>query len=331
MRGVSVLSEEEMTKEELEYRVGVLLYAPALYTNVVEKICAGGFRGVNSLAFCLEDSIQDDSLEKAECVLVHSLRLLNGAVGKRDVPLLFVRIRDPLHLKRIHAAFGQDAGLLTGYILPKFDESNADEYIELVYEMNEGSVEPVFVMPIIETACVAYKETRLGALKAIKRKVDSIREYVLNIRCGGNDFCNIFGVRRSVNETIYEVGLVRDVLIDILNYFSGSYVVSAPVCEFFGGELDGEWRETLEEEVRLDRLNGFIGKTAIHPSQVSVIKECMKVSYVDYADAVQIHGWGASELGVSRGEGGRMNEVKVHGAWARKVLRLAEVYGVQQV
>jgi citrate lyase beta subunit len=319
-----------MTKEELEYRVGALLYTPALYQNIAEKISAGRFRTVNSIAFCLEDAVQDASLEKAERALFHTLHTLNLTARKQDAPLLFVRIRNPPHLRRVHAALGRDAGLLTGYILPKFDDSNADDYVKLVYELNAGASEPVFVMPIIETARVAYAETRPTALGALKRSLDRVKEYVLNIRCGGNDFCNIFGVRRAFDQTIYEIGLVRDVLVDILNYFSRSYVVSAPVCEFFENGVSDAWKEVLRKEIRLDRLNGFVGKTAIHPSQVPVIVECMKVAKADYADAGQVNCWRDPELGVSRGEGGRMNEVKVHGAWANKILRLAEVYGVEE-
>ncbi|MDR0644028.1 MAG: HpcH/HpaI aldolase/citrate lyase family protein [Treponema sp.] len=319
-----------MTKEELEYRVGTLLYMPALYANIVEKIRTGRFWSVDSLAFCLEDSIQDSSLDKAEEVMFHSFRDINRTVRKQSAPLLFVRVRGPLHMKHIHTALGQDAGLLTGYILPKFDEANADDYVRLVHEMNAGAAETVFVMPILETERVACAETRRDALGSIKRRIDSMEEYVLNIRCGGNDFCNIFGIRRSINQTIYEIGVIRDILVDILNYFSCSYVVSAPVCEFFETGTSDAWKDILRKETQLDRLNGFIGKTAIHPSQIPVIAECMKVSKVDYTDALQILNWNDLDLGVARGENGRMNEVKVHGVWARKILRLAEVYGVEE-
>ncbi|MDR0410527.1 MAG: HpcH/HpaI aldolase/citrate lyase family protein [Treponema sp.] len=318
-----------MTKEYLEYRVGVLLYMPALHPNIVGKIGDGQFRNVNSIAFCLEDSIQDTSLDKAECTLLYSLHSLNQTTDKQDAPLLFVRIRDPLHMKQFHAALGKDSSLLTGYILPKFDMDNADDYIRVVHEMNAGATEPVFVMPILETERIACIETRRDALGTIKRHIDSIGEYVLNIRCGGNDFCNIFGVRRAHSQTIYEIGIIQDILIDILNYFSRSYVVSAPVCEFFEADTSDAWKEILQKETRLDKLNGFIGKTAIHPSQAPVIAECMKVSKSDYTDALQVLHWENQELGVSRGADGRMNEVKVHKAWARRTLRLAEVYGVE--
>ncbi|MDR0786162.1 MAG: HpcH/HpaI aldolase/citrate lyase family protein [Treponema sp.] len=317
-----------MTKEELEYRVGALLYMPALYPNIAEKIANGRFRDVNSFAFCLEDSIQNAVLDKAERALLHSLHSLKRIADKQDAPLLFVRIRDPLHLQRFHESLGKDSSLLTGYILPKFDESNAGDYVRVVREMNAGATEPVFVMPILETERVACVETRRGALGALKRSIDGMREYVLNIRCGGADFCNIFGVRCARSQTIYEIGVVRDILIDILNYFSRSYVVSAPVCEFFESDTSDAWKEVLRKETRLDRLNGFVGKTAIHPSQAPVIAESMKVSQADYADALQILHWEDQELGVSRGADGRMNEVKVHDTWARKTLRLAEVYGV---
>ena len=90
-------------------------------------------------------------------------------------------------------------------------------------------------MPIIEDARVAYKESRLDELIAVKRILDQNKELVLNVRVGGTDFSSCFGVRRGINYTIYDIMTVSNCLMDILNVFTrnNDYTVSGPVWEYF--------------------------------------------------------------------------------------------------
>ena len=154
-------------------------------------------------------------------------------------------------------------------------------------------------------------------LLRVKRILDSQRDRVLNIRVGGNDFCNLYGLRRSAHQSIYDIGVIRDILMDILQVFAADYVVSGPVWEYFGPDAQGS--------------EGFVGKTAVHPSQLPVICEEMQVSREDYEDARQILGWTGEGLGVAKSaKGSRMNEVKCHKKWAERICKLAEVYGVRE-
>ena len=119
--------------------------------------------------------------------------------------------------------------------------------------------------------------------------------------------------------------------MDILNVFAADYVVSGPVWEYFGADAEGEWARGLKKELELDLLNGFIGKTAIHPSQLPVIFNSLKVRPADYQDALNILGWQKDGLGVAKSaDGSRMNEVKCHGKWARKIIMLGDIYGFQE-
>jgi citrate lyase beta subunit len=168
-------------------------------------------------------------------------------------------------------------------------------------------------------------------LYSIKEILDSVSEYVLNVRVGGNDFCNIFGLRRKSHQTIYDIGVVRDILVDILNVFSSDYVVSGPVWEYFGKNADGEWAKGLRRELELDRLNGFIGKTAIHPEQLPIIRESLMVDADDYADSIKILDWKADKMAVeASSDKSRMNEVKCHTNWARKTFILGNLYGIKE-
>ena len=69
-------------KEEklLPYRLGGLLYTPALNEGIAEKI--GTIPDLRALALCLEDSIRDEALPQAEEALVRTL----AALKKRTIP-----------------------------------------------------------------------------------------------------------------------------------------------------------------------------------------------------------------------------------------------------
>ena len=316
-------------KDKLAYSVGALLYSPAIQEGLAEKIAAGAYEALTSLAFCLEDSIRDDALRLAEEKLKTTLNSIKGR-SIENSPLLFVRIRTPEHLKYIHAFLKDEEEILTGYILPKFDLTNAEEYKTLIETINAGREKPLYFMPILESLQIADLATRRETLLKLKKILDGVERYILNVRVGGNDLCNLFGIRRSVRHTIYDIGVVRDILSDILNVFSRDYVVSGPVWEYFGKSTSGAWAIGLQAECEKDRANGFIGKTAIHPAQLPVIAHSMAVSRRDFEDAKAVLGWDSDSLGVAKGSGGeRMNEVRCHLNWAKKILILAKLYGIR--
>ncbi len=314
-------------EELLPYQVGGLLYTPALNTGIARKIQKKAYRHLTSVAFCLEDSIQDAALPQAEQTLLRTLETLT-AVPER--PLLFVRIRNPRHMERVHSQLGALENLLTGYVLPKFDLANCSEYAGMIEKYNAGRSAPLYIMPTLESRMIALPGGRDSVLLRIKEVLNGVKKWVLNVRVGGNDFCNVYGLRRSVEQNIYEVGVVRDILVDILRVFSADYVVSGPVWEYFGEDPSGAWADGLRAELALDRLNGFTGKTAVHPSQLPVIYEGLQVSREDYEDAQQLLGWNAGDYGVARTAGGRrMNEIKCHSKWAGRISKLAAIYGVK--
>jgi citrate lyase beta subunit len=236
-------------------------------------------------------------------------------------------------MQALYEKLAEHRRFLTGFILPKYDLSNALAYTKVLRNLGPeaSEPEPLYVMPILETPGIAYKESRQEVLLELRRVLRQVRRHVLTVRVGGNDFCNIFGVRRSVCQSIYDIGTVREILFDILNIFGRDYFVSAPVWEYFDTGRSQAWQTGLLQETVLDKLNGFIGKTAIHPSQLPVIAKGMGVTSKDYTDAVQILNWAPAALGVAKSEdSGRMNEVRVHETWAKRTLRLAETYGVEE-
>ena len=320
-----------LNNKTLPYRVGGLLYTPAINVGIEDKIARKKYPCLTSIAFCLEDSIQDDAVEHAERELKKILvAIKDKKIPENELPLLFVRIRNPQHLIHVNEILGNLTDILTGYILPKFDLSNGADYIKNILTINQRRDNPLYIMPILESKMIADTEGRIHTLLNIKSHLAKASDYVLNIRVGGNDFSNLYGLRRSATQNIYQIGVIRDILIDIINVFAADYVVSGPVWEYFGTE-NGVWSDGLCKELELDRLNGFIGKTAIHPSQIPHIYESMKVVRSDYDDALKILNWNQSEYCVEKSaDGSRMNEVKCHIKWANRIAILGEIYGIRE-
>ncbi|MDE6024289.1 MAG: HpcH/HpaI aldolase/citrate lyase family protein [Lachnospiraceae bacterium] len=315
---------------ELKYSVGALLYSPALNTKIADAIIKEKYGKQFSLALCLEDSIADDSVEMAEKQLINTLRKIDEAC-KNNVffmPKIFIRVRSPKQLEKVFDMLGDLNDIITGFIFPKYSIGNAQEYNIAMKKINAKSSKCVYMMPILESKDIVDFKTRREVLNLLKEEIDSVNEYVLNVRVGGNDFSNEFSTRRHYDETIYDVLPIAQLLGDILTVFSREYVVSGPVWEFFASD-NGEWKTGLKQELKLDKLNGFVGKTVIHPKQIAVVNEALKVSNKDFEDAKEILNWDEEGLQVGKSFAGeRMNEVKTHYNWAMKTLVLAQIYGV---
>lgn len=313
--------------ELIPYRIGGLLYTPATNRTIVDKLKNHTIECLTSLVFCLEDSIGDTELPEAE----ENLReILNALKGTENLPLMFIRVRTPSHLAHLYEYLDGSLDIITGFVLPKFDMSNIEEYFEVMEYINRDNGKPKYIMPIIESRQIAKSSNRLAELGKLKIRMDTMKKYILNVRVGGNDFLNIYGLRRNVSQNIYQVGVVRNILVDILSVFSGDYVVSGAVWEYYDNGSDDRWRTGLAHELELDRLNGFIGKTAIHPSQLPLIWDSLRPTKSDFRDAEKILRW-SDRGGVSgSSDGRRMNEVKTHRNWARTTYILGEIYGTKE-
>lgn len=321
---------KKLKKEKEAYTVGALLYSPALNDKIAESIMKSKIKGKYSLSLCLEDSISDDSIEEAENQIEKTFKeLYENRSEEINFPKIFIRVRRPEQVLSLFKRLEKYQILFSGFIFPKYSLECADEYNKYMKKINEVSEKPIYMMPILESSEIIEVNTRAEYLYKIKEKIDEMSDIVLNVRVGGNDFCKEFNVRRHYSEMIYDITPVKNILSDIVTVFSRDYVVSGPVWEYFSGETD-EWKKGLENEIKHDKLNCFIGKTVIHPNQIAVINECLKVRKSDYEDAENILNWGKNALQVGKsGNGERMNEVKVHTKWAEEIKILAEIYGVK--
>jgi len=215
--------------------------------------------------------------------------------------------------------------------------------------MNEKFDEVIYGMPILESKAMAHIETRIEELVGVKAILDKYRHLVLNVRVGGTDWSSVFGVRRGINYTIYDILPVADCLKDVLNVFSrdNDYSVSGPVWEYFRVEKSMKFAEIppsinasifkrenlindavdgLLRELLLDRANGFIGKTIIHPTHIPYVNGMLAVTEEVYNDALQILNTNGGV--VKSANANKMNEVGPHRNWAEKIYNRAQVYGV---
>lgn len=329
-------------KEILQYAVGGLLYMPAINIKIADKIISGEMRDVKSFVLDLEDSLGDDMIKYGkrnirDIIIKFREAIEDGRLNKSELPLIFIRVREHEQINEMLELLGEDICYITGFNVPKFDKTTCDIFIESFKNVrdtvNKRYGTELYLMPIIESKHAMYRQLRMDNLLYINNALRPIANSVLNIRVGGVDFCSIFGVRRPINATIYEVGPVGDCLNDILNVFGKSYIVSAPVWEYFGEPNDSEeWVQGLRKEIRADKLNGFLGKTCVHPTQLKYVQESLVVSQMDYEDALSILGMNINTTGVKKSEHkNRMNEVKTHTNWAKKIVGQARVYGVKAI
>ena len=326
------------SREVLQYAIGGMLYMPATRTKIVNDVIEQKNPDMKSICLDLEDSIGDDTVEEALIMLRSTLSKLHTAMEESklsvdNLPLIFIRVRNPEQLRTLKNTLSQEQlGIITGFNFPKFDSSNAAEYIRAFNELQHKSLTKLYFNPILESKAIMYKQNRIEELTYIQRKLSGFSDHILNIRVGATDFCNIFGIRRKMNQTIYDIGVVTDCFTDIVNFFGKNYVISGPVWEYFNSQgEDGLWKTGLEKELNFDKLNGFFGKTSIHPVQLPVIAQSNIIDEEDYRDAQNIMSMSTGLIGVAKGSAGnKMNEVKTHSNWARKILAIASVYGVKK-
>lgn len=325
-------------KQQLRYCVGAALYMPAIREQIASDIINLKYPLLTTIVIDLEDALGDIQVEEGIKQLEKTIEILDQAiqsnvVQEEQLPLIFVRVRGPEQLQEIIQCLGERQHILTGYVLPKFTEDNGRTYLELIEQQNRLGFK-LYAMPILESAEVFYKENRMDNLLAIRALLTEYIDYVLNVRIGSTDLSGLVGVRRTIHHTIYDLQAVRDCITDILNVFlreSPQFTVSGSVWEYFGECADGISTATqgLLREVELDRLNGLIGKTIIHPTHIDAVNSMYVVSHEEYMDALKIISHADGYNGVLKSDyGNKMNEMKPHYNWAEQMLIRAEVYGV---
>ncbi len=318
-------------RDDLQYGLGAALYIPATISNIKDRLFSGQLQGLTTAVICLEDAISDHMVQEAEMKVIHELKsihsmMLSGFLQIEELPLLFIRVRHVEQLKLLIKELGQAIQVLTGIAIPKFHAANGIPYLQLIRTVH-NEISPLYALPILESKQIIFKETRYEELKALQLMLSAYKDVILNIRIGATDFSGLFGVRRPVDSTIYDVAVVRDAITDIINYFGREenyFTLSAPVWEYFSKGEEG-----LIREVKTDLMNGLIGKTVIHPSHIGIVQAFHAISYENYIDTCTIMNGAESNLGVLKSDfANKMNETKPHRFWAETIIKKSKIYGV---
>ena len=361
-RGLFHREPDEFTAESpartLAAALGATLYSPANRPGLAADVVQQARGGVVSMVLCLEDAVPDGEVSEAEANLVRQLEeLALAADGGAELPLLFVRVRTPEQIPDLTKRLGPAVGLLSGFVVPKFTEESGAPFLDALKQAERDCGRRLFAMPVLESPELLHLETRTATLAGIARCVRAHRDRVLALRLGVTDFCSAYGLRRTPEMTAYDVQLVASVIGDVVNFFAradgSGFTVTGPVWEYFrlqermfkpqlrrspftSGRAD-ELRtaliahdmDGLLREIELDRANGLLGKTCIHPSHVAPVHALSVVSHEEYTDATDILRPERTGGGVLRSAyTNKMNEVKPHRAWAERTLLRSEVFGV---
>lgn len=344
--------------EDVGAGLGATLYMPATRARLAADLTKAAARGVVCTVVDLEDAISDHEVTGAQDNAARQLSELSASGAAR--PLVFVRVRHPEQVQALTEALGEHAGVVTGFVLPKFTDARGDAFLDAVEFASARTGHRYLAMPVLESPVLMHRESRVDALLGVARLLDKHRDVIACVRIGATDLSAALGIRRPRELTVYDIGPVAHVIDDIVNVLGRAdgtgYVISGAVWEYFAErprlfkpqlrqspfqahkatrlrlDLITEDLDGLIREVVLDRARGIFGKTVIHPTHVGVVHALSVVSAEEYSDACDITGLHATGGGVSAsGYGNKMNEAGPHQGWARATLRRADVFGVAAV
>ncbi|WP_396908009.1 HpcH/HpaI aldolase/citrate lyase family protein [Mycolicibacterium sp.] len=346
--------EFDADREAVATALGATLYMPADRDDLAATVARRASEGICSMVLDLEDAVDEANVEAAALNAVNALDEL-ASDGLAATAMVFVRVRSEACIERIVGKLTVGAQALAGFVVPKFSAATGERYLRQIVQASATLGKHLYCMPVLESSQILYRETRDAELDAIAEILNRYRETVLAVRVGATDMCGMYGIRRDRDHTIYDVKIVADTIADIVNRLARNdgtgFVVTAPVWEYFADherlfrpllrttpfaehdavrfrtglvsrDLDG-----LLREISLDRANGMVGKTVIHPTHVAAVHALSVVTHEEYRDATDVIA--ATEGGVRRSEyRNKMNEPRPHRLWAQQILRRAKVFGV---
>lgn len=283
--------------------LGATLYVPAI-NPTAGAVVHGSIADLRSVVICLEDSIREDQVDDG---LSSVARLLKSLVINAPSVSIYIRPRNFVMFCQLMDLPG--INLVDGFVLPKVTTQTLPGWLSaLMYDNHR-------IMPTIEGEEAFDRQ-------ALARLCDQLRPYaerVSVVRIGGNDILNLLGIRRSRARTAYD-GPLGSIIRDIAGTFiTNDFAVAAPVFEHFSEP------DLLRREVEQDIEHGLLTKTAVHPSQISVIHSVYRPHIVEMNEARAILDHEAPAV---FGSNGSMCEPATHVRWAEMIVRRAQIYGV---
>lgn len=294
------------------FALGATLYMPATLPDLYAVMVGKKIPGLRSLVVCLEDAITEADAPLA----LARLRSVLARFTCRDLPdtarpLVFIR---PKNAAMTATLLGwREIAEIDGFVIPKLDLSSLAGWSGML----EGSRH--LLMPTLETPNVYNPAAVLELGQALRA---AFGERILAIRIGGNDLLGCLALRRPRLATLYDtpMGYVIPMLAGVLG--AQGFYLTAPVFEHLA------MPELLCREMDLDIAHGLVGKTAIHPCQLPLIHEGLKVP-ADDLNCARLIVQGARPAVFKHN--GAMVEPATHYNWAVRTLERAKWHGVKPV
>ncbi|CAB3968817.1 citrate lyase [Burkholderia cenocepacia] len=299
-----------MIKTISPFALGATLYMPATRSDILDVVSGTRFPELRSLVVCLEDAVAAIDVDSALANLRALLMNIDARGGRAESgPLLFVRPRDAAM-----AAVLNDWPLMKhvdGFVVPKLTLQSLSSW------ENAVSHPDLYLMPTLETVDVYDPGAMVELGSALKA---NLNRRIIALRIGGNDLMGCLGLRRNPATTLYSTPL--SYVIPMLAGIMGAqgFALTAPVFEQLATP------HLLNEELELDIAHGLVGKTAIHPSQIRIIQEALRVSLEDFNCATLIVNDAAPAVFKHNDA---MCEPATHYKWAVNILERAKWHGVK--
>lgn len=297
-------------KQLSPYALGATLYMPATRGDILDVVLHKKLPELRSMVVCLEDAVAQIDVDTA----LRNLRRLLSAIDQRggrsqEGPMLFVRPRDSQM-----AAVLNDWPLMAhvdGFVVPKLNLSNLRAWESAVANPD------IVLMPTLETR-EAFNPVSMVELGEALR--ETLFPRIIALRIGGNDLLGCLGLRRNRATTLYDtpMGYVIPMLAGVMGALG--FALTAPVFEQLATP------HLLLEELNLDIAHGMVGKTAIHPSQISAIQDGFRVSLEDL-NCAKLMLSEVSPAVFKHNEA--MCEPATHLKWATHILERAKWHGIK--
>jgi citrate lyase beta subunit len=159
-------------KTLLQYALGGTMYIPAVKSGTLDMLLLTKYPSLTSLVLCLEDAIGPHQSEQAMGNLAALFSGLGDAVQKNAtllsrLPLIFIRVKTREELEAL-LANPRVLRFCCGFVLPKYAPESGRRALALIDAAGRASGTRLYALPLIETARVIARETRVAELSAIR-------------------------------------------------------------------------------------------------------------------------------------------------------------------
>ena len=289
-------------KKSSYIELGATLFVPAIHKDLLQIVNGEKYPKLRSVVVDSEDGVDKKNLLSAiQSIKNLLLELKNGNC------LVFIRPKNVDVLKQLLEFDG--ISKIDGFILPKFSLSNAHEYLKTI-----GT--NYAIMPSIEGEEL-FNQQELFKLRDI---LLHYKEQVIIVRFGLEDMLRQLGMRRTCEQSIFDISATFSVLGNFIATFkSAGFFVSGGVYPCF------EDFKGFEKDVKRDMQEGLFSKTIIHPNQIDIINKFYQVTWEEFNEACEIYGNSSAIFK----QNGKMAERDTMTPYSKEIIKRAEVYGIK--